>query len=61
MPLTKRIPKPMIKIAGKPIIEHLINKLSQQGFVNIIIAVHYLKEKLKIFKNGKKFGVKLNT
>ena len=60
MPLTKRIPKPMIKIAGKPIIEHLINKLSQQGFVNIIIAVHYLKEKIKKYlKNGKKFGVKI--
>ena len=50
----------MIKIAGKPIIEHLINKLSQQGFVNIIIAVHYLKEKIKKYlKNDKKFFIKI--
>ena len=36
------IPKPMIKIEGKPILEHEIEFLRDQGFTNIIITVSYL-------------------
>tara|TARA_X000000950_G_scaffold289513_1_gene414553 strand:+ start:221 stop:1273 length:1053 start_codon:yes stop_codon:yes gene_type:complete len=60
LPLTKKIPKPMLKIAGKPMIEHLILKARDQGFINFVISVNYLKEKIKKhFGNGKKIGVNI--
>ena len=61
MPLTKKIPKPMIRIDGKPIIEHIIEKLSNEGFKQFYISVNYLADKIQdYFKDGKNFGVKIN-
>ena len=58
---TKEIPKPMIKIKNKPILEHIINKLKSQGFNNVTISVRYLAKTIKnFFKNGKNFGVNIN-
>ena len=60
-PLTSRLPKPMIKIKNKPILEHIINKLKSQGFNNVTISVRYLAKTIKnFFKNGKNFGVNIN-
>lgn len=60
-PLTAKLPKPMIKIRNKPILEHIIIKLRSQGFKDIILSVRYLNKKIKnYFKNGEKFGVKIN-
>ena len=60
-PLTKKIPKPMIKINGKPILEHIIIKAKDEGFTNFTLIVHHLKNVIKAyFGNGKKFGVSIN-
>lgn len=40
--LTSEIPKPMVKIEGKPVLEHEIECLREQGFNDIIITVGYL-------------------
>ena len=54
-PLTKNTPKPMLKIANKPILEHIINRLKTQGFINIFISTHFNSNKIiKYFGNGKK-------
>ena len=37
-PITTKLPKPMIKIKNKPILEHIITKLRTQGFKDIIIS-----------------------
>ena len=59
-PLTSKLPKPMIKIKNKPILEHIINKLKSQGFNNVTISVRYLAKTIKnFFKNGKNFGVNI--
>ena len=43
MPLTQNLPKPMLKVAGKPILEHIILNAKAQGlFRNFIISIHYL-------------------
>ena len=56
-PLTKDIPKPMIKINGKPLIAKLIHDAVKQGFINYSISINYLGEKIKnYFKDGKKFN-----
>ena len=41
-PLTKDVPKPMLKIGDMPIIEIILRKLKAQGFKNVYISVNYL-------------------
>ena len=60
-PITKKIPKPMIKINGKPILETIINKAKNQGFENFIIITNYLSKIIEdYFKDNSKFGVKIS-
>ncbi len=55
------IPKVMLSIGGKPILEQNINYLKKFGFDNIYINLHHLPEKIKnYFKNGKKFRVNIS-
>lgn len=59
-PLTYEIPKPLIPVGGKPILEYLIETLRDAGVRDIILAVGHLSEKIKEhFGNGSKYGVKL--
>lgn len=52
------VPKPMIKIAGKPVLEWEIESLRRQGFTDLILTVSYLKEVIKdYFGDGSGFGV----
>ncbi len=61
LPLTKKTPKPMLKISGVPMAEKLIMKASKEGFKNFVFSVNYLSEKItNYFKNGKKWGVKID-
>lgn len=51
------IPKPMIKIDGKPVLEHEIELLKKQGFNDIIITVGHLKDVIiDYFGNGNKIS-----
>ena len=60
-PITNKIPKPMIKVNNKPMMEHIIVNAREEGFRNFIIIVHHLKDKIKkYFKNGSNFGVKIS-
>ncbi len=59
-PLTLTIPKPMIKIHGKPFLEYTIRHLKKNGIKEIIILTGYLHEQIEnYFKDGKKFGIKI--
>lgn len=59
-PLTKDIPKPMLQVGGKPILQTIIQRFSDCGFKNIIICVNYKSQIIKnYFGNGKKFGVEI--
>ncbi len=61
LPLTKKIPKPMLKISGKPMAERLILKASKEGFKNFTFSVNYLSDKIiDYFKDGKKWNVKID-
>lgn len=54
------IPKPMIKIAGKPVLEREIECLRDQGFTDLIITVSHLGSIiLDYFGDGSKFGVNI--
>lgn len=54
------IPKPMIEICGKPILEYQIENLKACGLTDIILVIGYLGDKIKeYFGDGRKFGVNI--
>lgn len=58
--LTKTVPKPMLELAGKPILEHNILMCKNAGVQDIFINLHYLPNKITdYFGDGAKLGVKI--
>lgn len=61
LPLTKKTPKPLLRIKGVPIIEKIILNFRNQGFKNFIISVNYLGFKIKKYLgNGDLLKVNIN-
>jgi NDP-sugar pyrophosphorylase family protein len=59
-PLTHITPKLMVKIYGKPFLEHHILSLREQGIRNIVLLVGHLGDKIKsYFKDGSEFNVNI--
>ena len=57
---TKKIPKPMVMVGGKPFLHHLVSQSKQNGIKNFLILCGYKHEVIKkYFGNGSKFGVKI--
>lgn len=60
-PLTCDLPKPMVNVANKPVMEHIINLLKQYGITEIGITLMYLPQKIRdYFGNGSNWGVNLH-
>ena len=59
-PLTNEIPKPLLKVGTKPILETIIENFCNYGFKDIIISVNYKADMIKnYFQDGSKFGVNI--
>lgn len=59
-PLTDSVPKPMLKLGDKPIIEHNIDRLISFGIQKIYISVKYLGEQIQeYFGDGRKKGISI--
>ncbi|MDY6802481.1 MAG: NDP-sugar synthase [Cyanobacteriota bacterium] len=57
-PITYTIPKPMIPILQKPVMEFLVELLRQHGFDEIMVNVSHLAEEIEnYFRDGQRFGV----
>lgn len=48
-PFTKILPKPLIPIGEKPVIEHIMDRYSENGFSRFILIVNYKKEMIKAY------------
>ncbi len=48
-PYTDNIPKPLVQLDGKPILEHMINRLKEAHIPHVTVNGHYKKEVLKTF------------
>lgn len=59
-PLTNNIPKPMIPMANKPMMEHIIELLKEHGFTEIVALLYFQPELIEdYFRDGSDFGVKI--
>ena len=59
-PLTATKPKVMLAIAGKPILQYVIEALAQNGIRNIVLVVGYRREQIfDYIGSGEKFGVEI--
>ena len=59
-PLTKDLPKPMVPILGKPVMEYLIEHLARHGITEIMVNVAFLHAKIEqYFGDGSRWGVQL--
>lgn len=59
-PLTYELPKPMIPVIGKPVMEYLVEQLSRHGFTDIMVNVSHLPESIETyFGDGRRWGVNI--
>ena len=60
-PLTETVPKPMLEVGGKPLLEQIIAGFADQGFWQITVSVNYRKEMVQdYFGDGRAFGVEID-
>lgn len=60
-PFTDDLPKPMLEVGGKPILETIIENFVVQGFTRLFISVNYKKEIIEdYFQDGTKWGAQIS-
>jgi len=60
-PITEDIPKPLVPVGGKPVLETIIEQLAVQGFTGIFLAVNYLADQVRAhFGDGSRWGVRID-
>ena len=60
-PHTENCPKPLLTVAGKPMLEHIIERAKLEGFSHFVLAIHYLGHMIEEhFGNGERLGVRID-
>lgn len=58
--LTESLPKPMLEVGGKPVLQHIIEGVRDNGLTNLLVVVGWRAEVVKhFFGDGSRFGVKI--
>ena len=61
LPYTQHCPKPLLPIAGKPMLEHTIERAKLEGFGYFVLALNYLGHMVEeYFGNGERLGVQID-
>ncbi len=61
MPFTENCPKPMLPVAGKPMLEHCIERASAEGFGHFVLAIRHLGHMIEdYFGNGERWQVSID-
>lgn len=59
--MTNELPKPLLPIAGVPILERIITTVKEAGILEFVIVIGYLGEQIKnYFGDGSKWGIRIN-
>jgi CBS domain-containing protein/dTDP-glucose pyrophosphorylase len=61
LPLTERLPKPMLPVGGRPLLERTIEQLRRAGIRDVCLTTHYLSDSIRgHFGDGRGFGVRIS-
>jgi MurNAc alpha-1-phosphate uridylyltransferase len=52
-PLTDKIPKPLVAVTGKPLLDHVLDRLAEAGVETAVVNVHYLADKIESHLAGR--------
>jgi MurNAc alpha-1-phosphate uridylyltransferase len=52
-PLTDNLPKPLVRVAGQPLLDHVLDKLGSAGVTEAVVNVHYLPDQIIEHTNGR--------
>jgi MurNAc alpha-1-phosphate uridylyltransferase len=59
-PITERVPKLLVEVAGEPFFNHQIRLLAKAGLTRLVVCVGYLGERVvELYGDGSKWGVKI--
>ncbi|TMC42725.1 MAG: nucleotidyltransferase family protein, partial [Chloroflexi bacterium] len=57
-PLTSGVPKPLVPVVGKPVMEHILRLLRKHGITDVVVTLQYLGSAIRdYFGDGSDFGV----
>lgn len=60
-PLTRNLPKPLVPIVNRPVMEHIVELLARHGFTEIMVNLYYLGDQIRAhFGDGEKWGVRIH-
>ena len=60
-PVTERIPKALIEVAGRPFVEHQLRLLQREGVRKVVLCVGYLGEMIEaVIGDGSRFGISVS-
>jgi len=60
-PHTENCPKPLLPVAGKPMLEHIIERGKLEGFSHFVLAIHYLGHMIEdYFGDGERLNVRID-
>ena len=45
-PLTEKMPKPLVSVAGKPLLDHVLDRLAEVNVTTAVVNVHYLPDQI---------------
>src|SRR5271156_1145457 len=52
-PLTDTVPKPLIEVAGRPLIDHCLDRFEENGVETAVVNVHWLADQIEAHLKGR--------
>ncbi|WP_373499337.1 sugar phosphate nucleotidyltransferase [Desulfococcus sp.] len=61
MPYTRRVPKPLFTVGGRPLLDILIRRLAAAGCEAVVVNTHHLHERIEAFVSGQGYPIPVTT
>jgi len=60
-PFTENLPKPLVPVGGKPILDHIMTRLRAHGIRNVVLSLNYLGDRIRShIGDGQQYGTRVN-